>query len=61
MLNFYSLDRSMTVDSFKCYWQIDNMIQHRKFEEFKIELAHVDVDAKAEDEELPPDGKLDLK
>ena len=43
-LNIYNQDRKAAVDSFKCYWQIDSMIQSRCFSNFPlIDMKQVDI------------------
>ena len=56
LLNFTSLDRTTTVNSFKCYWQIDNMIVHRVFSHLKVVQADLGINVSDKDKEPSSSG-----
>lgn len=59
-LNIYNHDRKAAVDSFKCYWQIDNMIKSRNYGNFPlientvipIDPAELKIDDDEEEDDL---------
>ena len=60
-LDIYNQDRKAAVDSFRCYWQIDNMIQTREFREFRIvDVDEIFVEPPKDDDEQQVEG-IDLK
>lgn len=62
IVSFYALDRQTTVDSFRCYWQIDNMVTYRKFVPFKV-MEFDDLKFKyaiSDDKNMIPSGSISL-
>ena len=58
-LNIYTQDRKAAVDSFKCYWQINNMVCSRKFENFPLaDGPNVTIFIDAADEQKECDEML---
>ena len=52
ILNLYSQDRKAAVDSFRCYWQIDQMIISRNFGSFPlVENVKIQVDDEEDEDE----------
>lgn len=52
MLDIYNQDRKATVESFRCYWQIDYMISNKEFGLFPIvEDIKIQVEEKKEEDD----------
>ena len=61
-LNIFTQDQKATVDSFKCYWQIDHMVQNRTFGHFPL-IESIPIKIKHSEEGGMEDngGRQDLK
>ena len=60
-LNIYSQDRKAAVDSFSCYWQIDNMIKQREFGFFPLVedvLIKIDKEYEAKQKEIQEEANI---